>query len=63
MLLVKDVLANESYFKEGEKNYNEKKYEDSKFFFQRNMKLFHPTTCPNMLHHKNKLFEEMKNFS
>ena len=49
MLLVKDVLANESYFKEGEKNYNEKKYEDSKFFFQRNI-VFNPRDSKSYLY-------------
>ena len=49
MLLVKDVLANESYFKEGEKNYNEKKYEDSKFFFQRNI-VFNPRDAKSYLY-------------
>ena len=49
MFLVKDVLANESYFKEGEKNYNEKKYEDSKFFFQRNI-VFNPRDSKSYLY-------------
>ena len=66
MLLVKDVLANESYFKEGEKNYNEKKYEDSKFFFQRNI-VFNPRDSKSYLYlakiynYKEDLIKEEKN--
>ena len=49
MFSVKNVLANESYFKEGEKNYNEKKYEDSKFLFQRNI-VFNPRDSKSYLY-------------
>ena len=49
MFLVKNVLANESYFKEGKKNYNEKKYEDSKFLFQRNI-VFNPRDSKSYLY-------------
>jgi len=35
------LLATENFFKEGQKKYNEKKYEDSKFLFQRNI-VFNP---------------------
>ena len=48
MFLVKNVLANESYFKEGKKNYNEKKYEYSKFLFQRNI-VFNPRDSKSSL--------------
>ena len=49
MFSVKNVLATESYFKEGEKNYNEKKYEDSKFLFQRNI-VFNPRDSKSYLY-------------
>ena len=39
--LTNSVLAENSFFKEGKIKYNEKKYEESKFLFQRNI-VFNP---------------------
>jgi|TARA_B100000787_G_scaffold153489_1_gene127718 tetratricopeptide (TPR) repeat protein len=39
--LTNSVLADSSFFEEGKKRYNEKKYEESKFLFQRSI-VFNP---------------------
>ena len=39
--LTNSVLGESSYFEEGKKLYNQKKYEESKFFFQRSI-IFNP---------------------
>ena len=41
MNLINSSLAESTFFEEGKKKYNEKKYEESKFLFQRNI-VFNP---------------------
>ena len=41
LTLINSVLAENSFFEEGKIKYNEKKYEESKFLFQRNI-VFNP---------------------
>ena len=41
MNLINSSLAENTFFEEGKKKYNEKKYEESKFLFQRNI-VFNP---------------------
>tara|TARA_B110001450_G_scaffold156670_1_gene146012 strand:- start:205 stop:642 length:438 start_codon:yes stop_codon:yes gene_type:complete len=47
--LTNSVLAESSFFEEGKKMYNEKKYEKSKFFFQRSI-VFNPKDSDSYLY-------------
>ena len=47
--LTNSVLAESSFFEEGKKKYNEKKYKESKFFFQRSI-VFNPKDSDSYLY-------------
>ena len=47
--LTNSVLAESSFFEEGKKKYNEKKYEESKFLFQRSI-VFNPKDSESYLY-------------
>ena len=47
--LFNQVIANDNFFEEAKKKYNEKKIEDSKFLFQRNI-VFNPKNAESYLY-------------
>ena len=47
--LTNTVLADSSFFEEGKKKYNEKKYKESKFLFQRSI-VFNPKESDSYLY-------------
>jgi tetratricopeptide (TPR) repeat protein len=66
--LTNSVLAADTFFEEGKKKYNEKKYKESKFLFQRSI-VFNPKDQNSYLYlakiynHENNKREEQKNIN